>query len=96
MSAATLLATPRHPQVTIFKKKGLTKFKIRCSKYLYTLSMRDADKVRCATLGRCFAGLRLSHLPLSIVPATLSIPYAQAKKLEQSLPPGLQKVELPK
>ena len=36
-----------HSQVTIFKKAGLTKFKIRCSKYLYTLCMRDADKVRC-------------------------------------------------
>eukprot|EP00182_Erythrolobus_australicus_P003868 CAMPEP_0185834624 /NCGR_PEP_ID=MMETSP1353-20130828/5788_1 /TAXON_ID=1077150 /ORGANISM="Erythrolobus australicus, Strain CCMP3124" /LENGTH=71 /DNA_ID=CAMNT_0028533085 /DNA_START=81 /DNA_END=296 /DNA_ORIENTATION=- len=39
------------------KKSGATKFKVRCSKYLYTLSVAQADK---------------------------------AKKLEQSLPPGLQ------
>lgn len=25
-------------------KNGVTKFKIRCSKYLYTLSVKDSDK----------------------------------------------------
>lgn len=42
--------------VKIMQKKNLTKFKIRCSKYLYTLTVKDAEK---------------------------------AKKLKQSLPPGL-------
>lgn len=48
--------------VKIVKTKGETKFKIRCSKYLYTLKMKDQEK---------------------------------AKKLEQSLPPGLTKIEFP-
>ena len=46
------------------KEKGrsaVTKFKIRCSKYLYTLVIKDEDK---------------------------------AKKLMQSLPPGLQRFDL--
>ena len=43
--------------------KSMTKFKIRCSKYLYTLCMKDMEK---------------------------------AKKLEQSLPPGLTRIELPR
>lgn len=47
--------------VRILKANKETKFKIRCSKYLYTLSIKDSEK---------------------------------AKKLEQSLPPGLQKVEI--
>ena len=53
------------PQVTIHKDaaKSMTKFKIRCSKYLYTLCMKDMEK---------------------------------AKKLEQSLPPGLTRIELPR
>jgi large subunit ribosomal protein L38e len=32
--------------VKIFKAKGVTKFKIRCSKYLYTLIMKDAEKAK--------------------------------------------------
>jgi len=49
--------------VKIFRAKTQTKFKIRCSKYLYTMIMSAPDK---------------------------------AKKLEQSLPPGLTKLEYPK
>ncbi|KIZ04217.1 60S ribosomal protein L38 [Monoraphidium neglectum] len=30
--------------VKIKKTRGQTKFKVRCSKYLYTLSVTDADK----------------------------------------------------
>lgn len=30
--------------VKIKKAKGMTKFKVRCSKYLYTLCVADADK----------------------------------------------------
>eukprot|EP00441_Pelagodinium_beii_P022470 CAMPEP_0197654280 /NCGR_PEP_ID=MMETSP1338-20131121/38758_1 /TAXON_ID=43686 ORGANISM="Pelagodinium beii, Strain RCC1491" /NCGR_SAMPLE_ID=MMETSP1338 /ASSEMBLY_ACC=CAM_ASM_000754 /LENGTH=73 /DNA_ID=CAMNT_0043229695 /DNA_START=58 /DNA_END=279 /DNA_ORIENTATION=- len=49
--------------VKIKKSKGIVKFKIRCSRYLYTLTVKDADK---------------------------------AEKLTQSLPPGLQRVDIPK
>lgn len=28
----------------IKKSKGATKFKVRCSRYLYTLTVKDADK----------------------------------------------------
>ncbi|EME28835.1 60S ribosomal protein L38 [Galdieria sulphuraria] len=42
--------------ITIKKNKTNTKFKVRCSRYLYTLVVKEKDK---------------------------------AKKLEQSLPPGL-------
>eukprot|EP00297_Palpitomonas_bilix_P023432 CAMPEP_0113877154 /NCGR_PEP_ID=MMETSP0780_2-20120614/5920_1 /TAXON_ID=652834 /ORGANISM="Palpitomonas bilix" /LENGTH=79 /DNA_ID=CAMNT_0000863383 /DNA_START=124 /DNA_END=363 /DNA_ORIENTATION=+ /assembly_acc=CAM_ASM_000599 len=31
--------------VKIKKSKNLTKFKVRCSKYLYTLAVSDAQKV---------------------------------------------------
>eukprot|EP01115_Flamella_aegyptia_P002309 TRINITY_DN136326_c0_g1_i1.p1 TRINITY_DN136326_c0_g1~~TRINITY_DN136326_c0_g1_i1.p1 ORF type:complete len:70 (+),score=28.28 TRINITY_DN136326_c0_g1_i1:58-267(+) len=31
--------------VTIKKNKGNTKFKVRCSRYLYTLVVTDAEKV---------------------------------------------------
>ena len=47
--------------VKIKKSKGVTKFKVRCSRYLYTLCVTDSDK---------------------------------ANKLKQSLPPGLQVIEL--
>lgn len=30
--------------VKIKKAKGMTKFKVRCSKYLYTLCVADSDK----------------------------------------------------
>jgi large subunit ribosomal protein L38e len=30
--------------VKIKKSKGATKFKVRCSRYLYTLTVKDADK----------------------------------------------------
>eukprot|EP00184_Porphyridium_aerugineum_P008057 CAMPEP_0184693022 /NCGR_PEP_ID=MMETSP0313-20130426/1331_1 /TAXON_ID=2792 /ORGANISM="Porphyridium aerugineum, Strain SAG 1380-2" /LENGTH=71 /DNA_ID=CAMNT_0027150969 /DNA_START=51 /DNA_END=266 /DNA_ORIENTATION=- len=43
------------------KKSGITKFKVRCSKYLYTLAVKEGDK---------------------------------AKRLEQSLPPGLPVTKL--
>lgn len=38
--------TPRHhhPIVQIKKTGGMTKFKVRCSKYLYTLCVKDAIK----------------------------------------------------
>jgi hypothetical protein len=119
--------------VTIFKKAGLTKFKIRCSKYLYTLCMRDADKVRALrALARAFAARARRSSALARARPLFSAcaragalcdvcaaevayaagllarqvserrrlspsfrPRAQAKKLEQSLPPGLQKQELP-
>eukprot|EP00197_Chlamydomonas_leiostraca_P002457 CAMPEP_0202857004 /NCGR_PEP_ID=MMETSP1391-20130828/99_1 /ASSEMBLY_ACC=CAM_ASM_000867 /TAXON_ID=1034604 /ORGANISM="Chlamydomonas leiostraca, Strain SAG 11-49" /LENGTH=69 /DNA_ID=CAMNT_0049535743 /DNA_START=40 /DNA_END=249 /DNA_ORIENTATION=+ len=47
--------------VKIKKTQGVTKFKVRCSKYLYTLCVADSDK---------------------------------ADKLKQSLPPGLQVVDI--
>lgn len=47
--------------VKIKKTGGVTKFKVRCSKYLYTLCVDNADK---------------------------------ATKLKQSLPPGLQVIDL--
>lgn len=47
--------------VTIKTTKGMTKFKIRCSRYLYTLRVQDSEK---------------------------------ATKLEQSLPPGLQRKDV--
>jgi large subunit ribosomal protein L38e len=47
--------------VKIKKTAGVTKFKVRCSKYLYTLCVKDSDK---------------------------------ASKLKQSLPPGLQVMEV--
>ena len=47
--------------VKIKKTAGVTKFKVRCSKYLYTLRVADADK---------------------------------ASKLKQSLPPGLQVIDV--
>eukprot|EP00210_Caulerpa_lentillifera_P000616 g596.t1 len=49
--------------VRIKKTKDVTKFKVRCKKYLYTLCVQDPDK---------------------------------AKKLKQSLPPGLEVKEIPK
>ena len=47
--------------VKIKKTSGVTKFKVRCSKYLYTLCVADSDK---------------------------------ANKLKQSLPPGLQVIDV--
>ena len=47
--------------VTIKTTRGMTKFKIRCSRYLYTLRVQDGEK---------------------------------AAKLEQSLPPGLQRKDV--
>ena len=47
--------------VRIKKTAGVTKFKVRCSKYLYTLRVADGDK---------------------------------AAKLKQSLPPGLQVIDI--
>ena len=47
--------------VKIKKPKGVVKFKIRCSRYLYTLRVQDGEK---------------------------------AAKLEQSLPPGLQRKDV--
>eukprot|EP00890_Picochlorum_soloecismus_P002865 jgi/Picsp_1/357/NSC_00356-R1_60s ribosomal protein l38 len=47
--------------VKIKKTGDVTKFKVRCSRYLYTLCVTDSDK---------------------------------ADKLKQSLPPGLQVIEL--
>ncbi|OUS46495.1 60S ribosomal protein L38 [Ostreococcus tauri] len=47
--------------VKIKKTAGVTKFKVRCSKYLYTLCVDNADK---------------------------------AAKLKQSLPPGLQVIDV--
>jgi len=35
----------RHVTIKKNKKEGNTKFKVRCSKYLYTLVVEDADKV---------------------------------------------------
>lgn len=49
--------------VKIKRSKGVVKFKIRCSRYLYTLCVKESDK---------------------------------AAKLTQSLPPGLQRIELSK
>ena len=50
-------------KVKIYKKEKNTKFKIRCSKFLYTLVVQDNEK---------------------------------AKKLKDSLPPGLEQVDLNK
>eukprot|EP00353_Schmidingerella_taraikaensis_P005680 CAMPEP_0185579770 /NCGR_PEP_ID=MMETSP0434-20130131/15407_1 /TAXON_ID=626734 ORGANISM="Favella taraikaensis, Strain Fe Narragansett Bay" /NCGR_SAMPLE_ID=MMETSP0434 /ASSEMBLY_ACC=CAM_ASM_000379 /LENGTH=74 /DNA_ID=CAMNT_0028197869 /DNA_START=24 /DNA_END=248 /DNA_ORIENTATION=- len=47
--------------VKIKETNGVTKFKIRCSRYLYTLVVKDLKK---------------------------------AKKLKQSLPPGLQRTDI--
>ena len=47
--------------VTIKTTRGMTKFKIRCSRYLYTLRVQDGEK---------------------------------AAKLEQSLPPGMQRKDV--
>ena len=47
--------------VKIRKREQETKFKIRCSRYLYTLKVTDAEK---------------------------------ADKLTQSLPPGLQRIDI--
>ena len=47
--------------VKIAKRKNQTKFKIRCSRYLYTLCVQDAEK---------------------------------AEKLTQSLPPGLNRMDI--
>ena len=47
--------------VTIKTTRGMTKFKIRCSRYLYTLRVQDGEK---------------------------------AAKLEQWLPPGLQRKDV--
>ena len=47
--------------VKIKKTSSVTKFKVRCSKYLYTLCVADSDK---------------------------------ANKLKQSLPPGLQVIDV--
>lgn len=33
-------------QVRIKKTKGITKFKVRCKKYLFTLCVKDADKAQ--------------------------------------------------
>lgn len=134
LSAPAPCASPALPQVTIFKKAGLTKFKIRCSKYLYTLCMRDADKVRAlarrslalllrergrsSALARArplFSACARAGALCDVCAAEVAYaagllagqvserrrlfpsfrPRAQAKKLEQSLPPGLQKQELP-
>jgi len=37
---------PPHRQVTIYKSGGTTKFKIRCSKYLYTRCEKDSEKAK--------------------------------------------------
>ena len=49
--------------VKIKRSKGVVKFKIRCSRYLYTLCVKENEK---------------------------------AEKLAQSLPPGLQRIDIPK
>eukprot|EP00010_Vexillifera_abyssalis_P006657 CAMPEP_0201547980 /NCGR_PEP_ID=MMETSP0173_2-20130828/4478_1 /ASSEMBLY_ACC=CAM_ASM_000268 /TAXON_ID=218659 /ORGANISM="Vexillifera sp., Strain DIVA3 564/2" /LENGTH=76 /DNA_ID=CAMNT_0047957189 /DNA_START=406 /DNA_END=636 /DNA_ORIENTATION=+ len=48
--------------VTIKKNKRSTKFKVRCSKYLYTLVVHDADKVDRLTQSLPPA-LRVKHVP---------------------------------
>ncbi|KZT06608.1 ribosomal protein L38e [Laetiporus sulphureus 93-53] len=53
----------RIKKIAVAGAKTRTKFKIRCSRYLYTLSLDDSEK---------------------------------AKKLQQSLPPGLNIVEIKK
>jgi large subunit ribosomal protein L38e len=54
--AAARRKDAKHVKIFRSKAKGQTKFKIRCSKYLYTMVMPEGDR---------------------------------AKKLEQSLPPGM-------
>ena len=73
-SAPALLRILPLTQVTIFKKAGLTKFKIRCSKYLYTLCMRDADKVRArGAAGGRHAGAAARARPPAALARTLAL-----------------------
>ena len=48
LSAACATAAPPlpHRQVTIYKSGSTTKFKIRCSKYLYTRCEKDSEKAK--------------------------------------------------
>jgi hypothetical protein len=105
------------------KNRAITKFKIRCSKYLYTLVIKDEVRtLRARAAPRrawshpravrqenaCERGLR-TGAPLSLAPADARLrrfplsrshlrraPQDKAKKLMQSLPPGLQRFDLPK
>lgn len=63
MLADQLLCVFVFAAVKIKKSKDVVKFKIRCSRYLYTLRVQNTE---------------------------------MADKLKQSIPPGLQRIEIPK
>ena len=89
-------------QVKIMKTSKVTKFKVRCTKYLYTLAVKDsekADKLKSslppgawrARLARGRGGGGLCHTACLINPTLLL-------HVPRALPPhaGLARTELPK